>query len=324
MSTAARVPETLDLDGDDARAALRAVGRRVLLRDAFLRLRVADGFSHARSLAFVISLVLVEGIVALVGLASLLGDSGLGRSITRVLDAAAPGPAGEVLTDAVQQAREAGATNQYFGLAFGLAGALIAGATLMGQMERALNRLYGIELDRPTVEKYCRATVLACTAGVLATIAFVALGLGRAIESAIERDVARAVWAVIRWPLALGVITAAMAMLLRVAPRRRQPGWSWLAFGAGIGVLLWSVVTALLGLAFELSGSFGDTYGPLAGMLALLIWALLSSIAVLYGAACAVQLEAVRVEARGPQDAHKVARSEPAIEPAPLVGTGAP
>ena len=61
MSTATRVPETWELTGDDARKTLLATGRRRLVVDAFARLRYADGFSHARSLAFVMSLVFVQG-----------------------------------------------------------------------------------------------------------------------------------------------------------------------------------------------------------------------------------------------------------------------
>ena len=52
MSTATPVPETWQLTGDDARETLLHLGRRNLIRDAFQRLRSADGFSHARSLAF--------------------------------------------------------------------------------------------------------------------------------------------------------------------------------------------------------------------------------------------------------------------------------
>ena len=69
MSTANLVPETRDLSGDDAFKTLRRNGRRHLLVDAFKRLRVADGFSHARSLAFLSVLVVVQGTIALVGLA---------------------------------------------------------------------------------------------------------------------------------------------------------------------------------------------------------------------------------------------------------------
>jgi uncharacterized BrkB/YihY/UPF0761 family membrane protein len=46
-------------------------------------------------------------------------------------------------------------------------------------------------------------------------------------------------------------------------------------------------------------------------MVALMLWALLSSMVLIYGAAIAAQLEAVRSGDAGPQDAEKVAESEP-------------
>ena len=46
-------------------------------------------------------------------------------------------------------------------LVFGLVGALIAATTATGQLERALNRLYGVEQDRPSVKKYTFAFLLA-------------------------------------------------------------------------------------------------------------------------------------------------------------------
>jgi uncharacterized BrkB/YihY/UPF0761 family membrane protein len=52
-------------------------------------------------------------------------------------------------------------------------------------------------------------------------------------------------------------------------------------------VVLWSVVTLLLAVMFRVSSTFGDTYGPLAGIVALQIWARLSAVAILYGAAVA-------------------------------------
>ena len=97
-----------------------------------------------------------------------------------------------------------------------------------------------------------------------------------------------------RWPIALVLMMAAIALLFRWSPNRHQPAWSWLAFGSTVSVLLWSLATLGLGLFFQASTTFSTTYGPLAGMIALLLWALLSSIAILFGAAIAVQLEAVR------------------------------
>ena len=72
------------------------------------RLRVADGFSHARSLAYCVSLVLVQAIIALVGSAAALGKTGTSEMIVRSLHAAVPGPAGELLTSAVRPGASGG------------------------------------------------------------------------------------------------------------------------------------------------------------------------------------------------------------------------
>ena len=311
MSTASLVPETHDLDGDDARRTLRSCGRRKLVRDAFVRLRAADGFSHARSMAYVTALVLVEAIIALVGLATAIGHSDMSKSIVRTIQAAAPGPAGQFLTQTVSQAHRAGATHRYAGLVFGLVAALISGSTLFGQLERGLNRIYGVEQDRPTARKYGLALLFTVTVGTLSAVAFVVLAFGRTIGDSIDNRGVSDVWAAIRWPLGIIVLTLAMTLLLRWSPRRRQPRLSWLAFGAFISVLLWALTTIALGVFFSASKSFGQTYGPLAGVIALLLWALLSSVAVLLGGAAAAQLEAVRAGAAQPRDAEKVAHSEP-------------
>jgi YihY family inner membrane protein len=305
MSVAQLVPETWELTGDDARETLLRTGRRRLVRDAFVRFRAADGFSHARSLAFVISLLLVQGVILLVGLAAALGDTDVSATITRSINEAAPGPAGRALTNAVFHAYRAGRSGQYFILAVVGIASIITGATLMGQMERALNRLYGIEQDRPTLQKYAQATLLAVTSGILAMLAFAAFAVGHGIGEGIGDDTVASIWRVVRWPLALVLMTSAIALLFRWAPNRHQPAWSWLAYGATISVLLWSALTLLLGLFFQSSTTFSTTYGPLAGMIALLFWALLSSIAILFGAAVAVQLEAVRAGAPAPRDERK-------------------
>jgi YihY family inner membrane protein len=318
MSTARFVPETWELTGDDARRTLTSHGRKHLLTDAFRRLRVADGFSHARSLAFTMALVLVQAIIAIVGLATALRGRGPSGTIVQTLRDAAPGPAGELLTGAVDQAGSNGVADRYAGLVLGLVGALITGTTMLGQMERALNRLYGIEQDRPSVRKYGQAFLLTVTAGLLATGAFVVGAFGRALGNAIGGEAGDTVWTVGRWPLTIILVGASIALLFRWSPRRRQPAWSWLAYGASVSVALWVAVTLLLDLAFHASNSFGETYGPLAGLVALLLWSLLSSIAILYGAAVAAQLEAVRAGDPGPQDPEKVSESEPEGDNGPI------
>lgn len=303
MSSANAVPETRDLTGSDVKETLRHTGSMRLLRDAFERLRASDGFSHARSMAFATSLILVQAVIALLGLASVLGAGRVSDAIVGMLQDVFPGPAGAVLTDAVKQAHEAGAQNRSLALTVGLAGAIVTGTILLGQIERAMNRLYGIERDRPTLNKYGRAFVLTISAGLLAVGAFVVMFLGQGVGSSLDSPLAKDVWNVVRWPLAFALLTGATACIFRWSPRRHQPEWSWLAIGALLSVALVVIVTIVLNGIFQLSSTFGQTYGPLAGFVALLLWTLLSSIALLYGVAIAAQLEAVRAGVPAPRRA---------------------
>jgi YihY family inner membrane protein len=309
VSTATRVPETWELSGDDARKTLVETGRFRLLEDSYTRLRYGDGFSSARALAFSMSLVLVQGLVVLVGFATAFGSLEISRVIVDTIQNAMPGLAGELLTDAVRQAREVGSRNRYLPLTLGLIGTIVTATTAMAQMERAVNRIYGIERDRPTLAKYGRAFLLALSVGFLFSVAFVLLAFGRDIGR--EDDAVRSVWLLVRWPLGLLLAGLALSGILQYAPRRRQPNISWLAYGGGIGVLLWTAVTLVFGVIFNASSSFGETYGPLAGIVALQLWSFFSAVAVLAGVAISAQLEAVRAGAPQP------ATPDPEEEPAP-------
>jgi YihY family inner membrane protein len=183
----------------------------------------------------------------------------------------------------------------------GLLASLASGTFAMGQIERGANRIYGVEQDRPTRQKYQNALLLACSAGVLITGALVLFVAGSDFTRALGLSgPVKAAWTVLRWPLSIGLVVAAFALLFREAPRRRQPAASWLAVGSATAVLLWSVFTALLALYLDSSGSFGDTYGPLMGVIGMLAWTFLSSLALYLGLAFAAQLEAVRAGTPGP------------------------
>jgi YihY family inner membrane protein len=107
-------------------------------------------------------------------------------------------------------------------------------------------------------------------------------------------DVAEEVWDVLRWPAGLAALVVAVTTLLRFAPRRRQPGLSWLVVGGTVTVLAWLAGSALLAGYVVLGANFDETYGPLTAIMVLLLWANVSGIALLAGFALAAQLEAVR------------------------------
>ena len=294
MSTAAPVPETRGLEGDDAVATLRSVGVVQLVRDSFVRFRRADAFSHSRALAFQLVLTLLPALIAVVGFALVLDQESFSRVLESTFKDLAPGPAGEVLTQTIQSSSDSGG----LALVLGLVIAIVSGATAMGQIERGANRIYGVERDRPSVSKYTRATLLALSAGVAMLSALVLVVAGSELRSALTdngwSDVLGDVWSIARWPLGAVLVIAAAALLFERSPNRDQPEPSWLAFGSGLSVLMWFAFTGILAGYLEISKDFGETYGPLAGFIGLMLWALLTALALFAGIAVAAQLEAIR------------------------------
>ncbi|MFF8278852.1 YihY/virulence factor BrkB family protein [Streptomyces lateritius] len=320
MGSAVRVPQTRDmageeLSGDEAWVALRRYGGRKLLTDAFLRFRYADGFSHSRALAFQVALAVVPFVIALVGVASTLHSDGIGRTVELTLTQIAPGASSALIEDVLAAGRRsagtdvAGAVAMWLGLGF----AVLSLVSAMAQIERGTNRIYGIERDRPFVRKYGRSLLLTVGAGVPMAAGFLVLVAGDTLAEAVltvtgasAGNAAGTASGLPQWwhwtqiPAGVALAVIASAVIFRWAPRRRQPGYTWLAFGSAVHLILWIATTWLLALYVEYSGSFGAVYGPLTAFVALLLWANLTGIALFLGVAFAAQLEAARAQITEP------------------------
>lgn len=272
----------------------RRVGPRPLLTQSFLRFRYGDGFSHARALALQLSLAVIPLVIALVGLSSTVGSSRAGEVLRRTLLALTPGASGDAVRGSLS--RPPGGAGGKVALVVGLVTALLALTTAMGQVERGANRLYGVRRDHPGPVKYARAVVLALLAGVPALTGFLVLVAGGALADAVQQvyGSGRTVTQVLRWPVGALLMLLALSGMVARAPRRTQPGRSWLLVGAGVALVLWLAFSLLLSGYLGSSSSFGSVYGPLTGIMALLLWSQLTALALLFGIAVGAQLESVR------------------------------
>jgi YihY family inner membrane protein len=306
-----------ELSADDALLALRRYGGWPLVRDAFLRFRFGDGFSHARAFAFQLCLAVVPFMIAFAGLAADLGARTAGQVVTDTIGAITPGASQPLIRELLEDSARSRNAGE-LALTLGMLTGLVALTTAMAQIERGANRIYGVERDRPAREKYTRAAILTLVAGLPALFGFLLLVAGHDFDESAERhlDSARHLHVfldVVRWPLSLGLIVVAVGVLFRWSPRRNQPALSWLLFGAVVTTVLWWVASLLLAGYVRVSGGFGATYGPLTAIIALLLWANLTGIAIFLGLAFAAQLEARRVGVRRPakQDSWKPGRQVP-------------
>lgn len=310
MSTATHVPETStfgrdELSADDAWATISRVSLRRLGVDSFRRLRYGDGFTNARAVAFQFVLSLIPLLIAFVGLAATVSAEKPARALRLTVLSILPGGSSDAFKQAITRGLSQGGSGGKVALVVGLVAALVSLTTAMAQIERGANRLYGIQRDRPSGEKYGRAALLVLTSGIPAMLGFLVLVAGGALIDSLRAaygwgDTTGTALEWLRWPVGVLLAIVAVTTLFRRAPRRRQPGFSWLAVGAGLALGLWLLFSLALAYYVSHSSSVGTVYGPLTGIFALLIWSQLTSVALVLGLAFAAQLEAVRAGVPSP------------------------
>jgi YihY family inner membrane protein len=292
--TATTVPETHHQDAGDARDQLRKTGTARLLGEGAVRFRAADGTSYARALGHSSVTTLIPAVIATIGLVTTFDMPGLKSVLEDAARSFAPGPAGSILTEALAQAKpSSGAT----ALLAGLAGMLFSGTVGMTHLERAANRIYGVDEDRSPRRRYGLALALAATVEVMLMAGLAVIVAGGSIGEGGDGSAmaqGSGIWSVLRWPVGVALIAVSMTIIFMVVPNRRQPRFSWLLSGTTVSVAVWVLATILLGLVYEHATVLGGSYGPLLGVIALLVWGYATGVAVLLGLAFAAQLEAER------------------------------
>lgn len=297
MSSVPRVPETATMTGHElgGPTAWRVLGssRRRLLLESFRRFRYGDGFSCSRALGFQLALAMVPLMIAAVGLSNTYYSERSGTVLRLTLLQLTPGASDAVVGDAL--AHSWGDDSSVAALWLGVFLAVFAMTTGMGQLERGANRIYGIQRDRPALQKYSRAFGMAFLAGFPTLAGYILLVAATTFGEAVERvyglddDGITVAGMTLGVALLLGSVTA----MLRFAPRRRQPAWSFLALGAAVVLLLWLGFTGLVGIYLTFSDDLGSVYGPLTAMVVLLLWGFLTSIALFFALAISAQVEAM-------------------------------
>lgn len=321
MSSVIPVPELAAtaigrLTARDVWLAVRHYGLLPLARESFVRFRYGDGFSHARALGLQLSVAAIPLVIAAIGLANALRTDSLGLVLRRTLLELTPRASDELVRSTISPFRD-DVGEHLVALVLGLAAALLALTTAMGQVERGANRIYGISRDRPTVAKYRRAFGMALIAGLPIMVGSGVLVAAEAFAEAVElvyglQDDVVAIPARI---LGAVLLLAAITLVLRRSPARRQPGWSLLALGGLVALVMSVALTGLLAGFLHLAADVGSVYGPVTVVMALLLWAQLTSAAVFLGFAVSAQVENARV---GREEAAKPGAGRALPEPEDL------
>jgi membrane protein len=140
--------------------------------------------------------------------------------------------------------------------------------------------------SRSVIKK--RLIALALTLGAIVFIV-VMLGLVAVVPALLQglfgdSPVLRFALSAGRWVLLVVLVTAALAVLYRVAPDRDAPKMRWVSVGAGVATLLWLLASIGFSVYVSTFGNYAKTYGVFAGIIVLLFWLSITSYAVLLGA----------------------------------------
>jgi membrane protein len=176
------------------------------------------------------------------------------------------------------------------GLVIAVTLAIYSASGGVGNLITAVNAMYGIRDQRNFIEK--KLVALGLTAGAIVFLVVV-VGLVAAAPALFDAiDVVpgtRVLLELARWALLLGALVVAMGVLFRVAPDRSEAP-SLVTKGVLVASGLWLVVSIGFSTYVDNFGSYGKTYGALAGVVVLLLWLWIGMYAVLLGAT----VEAVR------------------------------
>lgn len=187
-------------------------------------------------------------------------------------------------------------------LSFGIIGAIWSASAGIATVMKVTNRTYDVKETRPIWKRYALSVGLTILAGGFIVLALALSLAGQLAGSEISDELGLGgtfgtVLSIIRFPIILACLLAAVAFLYWAAPNVQLP-FRWISPGAIVFVIAWIIFTVLFGFYVANFGSYNATYGALGGVVVLLIWFYMTSFILLIGA----EINAVLVQETKPEE----------------------
>ncbi|UGT63081.1 YihY/virulence factor BrkB family protein [Nocardia asteroides] len=297
-----------DLDPDEPRspAALSKPSLLAVVKRAAKEFQRDNLSDLAAALTYYAVLSIVPGLIVLVSLLGLLGPAAADELVNQAQQLA-PGSSADFVRTLIEQA-QSNKQSAGLGAILGLAVALWSASGYVAAFMRASNVIYGIGEGRPiwkTVPIRLGVTVVAVILLVVCTAIVVASGpvaaqIGEFLKLG---DTAVTVWSIAKWPVLFVLVSVLLAILFWASPNARQGGIRWVSPGGVIAVLIWLLISVAFALYIANFSSYDKTYGSLAGVVIFLVWLWLTNIALLLGAEINAELDHGKAIAGGlPED----------------------
>jgi membrane protein len=254
---------------------------------------------RAATLTYYGFLSLFPGLIVAVALLALVGSyPETYESIIDTLREAAPGTAVDTFDSALRDVlQDDGGAGGLLGA--GLLVSLISATGATGAAIRALEAIERRSESRPLLrDRLARLWLTLALMGLL-LVAFTALLIAGPLfttiaEAAALEESARSAVSLLRWPIGLAALLAAMLLLYWLGPGGpRRPPLHHLP-GAVLAAILWIAASVGFSLYVAHFGAYDATYGTLGAAIVLLIWLWVGNLALLVGALANEELRRVR------------------------------
>ncbi len=226
----------------------------------------------AGGVAYAWFMALFPGLIAAVLTYGLVTDpADVQRQIDNLLTGL-PADAQSLLADQMSALATTSSGGLGVGLIVSIALALWSASAGIAGLLEAVNLAYDEEETRGFVKK--RGLALLLTLGFLVFLA-IAVGLVAVLPAVLDQlglgVVAEVAVQIARWGGLVMLMIVALGVVYRVGPDRDSARVRWVSTGAVTATLLWVAASVVFSLYVDNFGSYGKTYGSLAGVVVLLL-----------------------------------------------------
>src|SRR5437868_5496654 len=290
------------------------LGWRELAKRVWHEIQEDEVFGRAAELSYYFLLALFPFLIFLTSTIGFVVGAGTGtrHALFNYLGRVMPPSASALIDSTMWEVSSASGGGK---LSFGILAALWAASNGLSAITSSLNTAYNLKETRPWWKQRLTAIGLTMALSVLIISALVLVVAGGHIADWLATAYGLGstfplVWKIIQWPVVLGSIILAFALIYYFAPDLREQAWKWLTPGAAIGVALWLLVSVAFRVYLHFFDSYSKTYGSLGAVIVLMLWFYLTGASILIGGEINSDIEDVAAR-KGATKAKKKGEKQP-------------
>lgn len=263
---------------------LRGLSPTTVLKEAVKDFLADDMTTYASALSYQVLFALFPFVIFLIALLGFfnLADffEWLRQRAQIVLPREAMQPINQVITEL--QDKKAGL------LSFGVIAALWTASAAVRATMNALNIAYDVQEGRPAWKLYPLSVLYTLGIAAIMILATALMIVGPQAVDWLARQVGAeqlfvTLWAWLRWPVAIFLLTLSAAVVYYVAPDVEQE-FRFITPGAALAVMVWLIASIAFNYYVSNFGNYSAMYGSIGAIIVLLLYFFISAAVMLFGA----------------------------------------